>query len=148
MRFFILRRSFYRVGLNARKRGGRLIVSHCIPRKRHRTFLWADYSRIKQQSFRAPASIHSSAIHLIVGRSWCTGVADFRKHLAFLSFQISHAVIAKRESAPFLLSPCQRPRHQLHQSSTVPPPICEASTPSTARMFHQICRKKEHEVTI
>jgi hypothetical protein len=105
-----------------------------------------DYSRTKQLSLRAPTSIHSSVVCLIVRRSWCTVVALFRKHLAFLSFQISQATTANRESAPFFFSPCQRSRHRSHQSTRVPPPIWDASAPSTVRMFHQTCLEKEHDV--
>jgi hypothetical protein len=106
----------------------------------------ADYSRTRQLSFRVPASIHSSVVCLIVRSSWCTEVASFLKHLAFLSFQISHATTKNNESAPFLLSPCQRLLQRSHHSRRVRPPILEASAPSAASIFHQICRENEHEV--
>jgi hypothetical protein len=47
-------------------------------------------------------------------------VASFRKHLAFLSFQISQATTANTESALFFFSPCQRSCHRFHQSTRVP----------------------------
>jgi hypothetical protein len=46
------------------------------------------------------------------------------------------------------LSPCHLRLQCSHQSMTEPPPTCEASTPSTARMVYQMCLEKEHEVVM
>lgn len=39
-----------------------------------------------------------------------------RKHLPFLSFHNSHATSAGRDSAPHLLSPVQRARHEFNST--------------------------------
>jgi hypothetical protein len=49
-------------------------------------------------------------------------VAASRKHLVFLSFQISHEMSANRESKPERCSPWNSERSFLHQRSVVGAP--------------------------
>jgi len=108
----------------------------------------AYYSLIRQLKFLTPASIHRSAVCLMVDRSWLQVEEALRKQRAFCSFQISHAAKAKRVSAPFCLSPCHRLRHWSHQASRDVLPTCDASAPRTANIVHQTWREYEHEATM
>jgi hypothetical protein len=102
-----------------------------------------DYSRTRQPSLRAPASIHWLATCLMIESIWAAVEALLRKHLAFRSFHSSHATGVKRESAPLLLSPFHLSLHALHHASKESPPICDASAPSTVRMLHYTWWEKE-----
>jgi hypothetical protein len=105
----------------------------------------ADYSRTRQPRLKATASIHWLAMFWMTNNT--CGMVDTAlwKHLALRSFHSSHATSVKRESAPFLLSPFQRSRHDSHQARMDSPPLSVALAPSLARMFHRTCLEKEQE---
>jgi hypothetical protein len=108
----------------------------------------ADYSRIKQPRCWAPPSIQRSALDLMVLSSCVTSEDALRKHRTLRSFQISQATNAKRVSAPFWRSPCQRNLQRSHHARRVSSPTQDASAPSTESMVHQTWRENEQEATI
>jgi hypothetical protein len=88
------------------------------------------YSRMRQPKFLAAASIHWSAVCLMVDRSWLTVEEALRKQHAFRSFQISHTAKAKRVSAPFCLSPC-------HASAIGPTRLARTCHPHGMRLLRE-----------